>query len=154
DNRDEGHESIILAPAAHVRGRVMTVDLNGKAALVTGGSRGIGLAIARSLLEVGARVTITGRDGAHLEAVSTQLAAAHPDRGAAIAADAGNADQAASAVDATVSRFGGLDILINNAAVGHIAPVAEMRLDHWRELVDTNVSGVFYYCRAAIPRLL
>jgi 3-oxoacyl-[acyl-carrier protein] reductase len=123
--------------------------LNGKVALVTGGTSGIGLAIASALAARGADVAVTGRDPAHLDAAVQALGAhAH-----GIRADVRREAEAAAAVEATVERFGGLDILVNNAGIGKFANVAEMSPADWRDVIETNLSGVFYCCHAAVPRL-
>jgi NAD(P)-dependent dehydrogenase (short-subunit alcohol dehydrogenase family) len=121
----------------------------GKVALVTGGSRGIGFAIAEALAGEGASVAITGRNEQALHAASGRLGR----NALAVRADVGDPKAAASAVTRTVERFGGLDILVNNAGIGAFAPVAEMSDADWRQVIETNVSGVFYCCRAAIPHL-
>jgi NAD(P)-dependent dehydrogenase (short-subunit alcohol dehydrogenase family) len=130
-------------------------ELDGRAAIVTGGSRGIGYAIAAALVGGGARVAITGRNPAHLESAAKRLGEAA--RGAAdviaIAGDVGRARDAAEAIDQTVRRFGGLDILINNAGIGTFGNVADMSVEAWDTLIQTNLSGVFYCSRAAIPHL-
>jgi NAD(P)-dependent dehydrogenase (short-subunit alcohol dehydrogenase family) len=118
-------------------------------ALVTGGSRGIGRAIARALSEDGASVAITGRDRAALESARVQLG----DRALALYADVQNERDAARAVDETASKFGGLDVLVNNAGVGVFASVADMTPDQWHQVIQTNLSGVFYCTHAAIPHL-
>ncbi|MEP6914044.1 MAG: SDR family oxidoreductase [Acidobacteriota bacterium] len=128
----------------------------GRVALVTGGSRGIGHAIAAALLDEGASVVITGRDQSHLDDAVKALGggdSARADRVYASRADARNANDAAAAVQAAVDRFGGLDILINNAGVGLFANVADMDVQGWQEVIDTNLSGVFFFCHAALPRL-
>jgi 3-oxoacyl-[acyl-carrier protein] reductase len=127
--------------------------LRGKIAIVTGGSRGIGLAIARALVAEGAQVTITGLDEAHLSAAGPQIEAAGPGAVEALRADVRKYDDVTQAIDATVARFGGLDILVNNAGVGVFAEVAEMTPDQWSRVIDTNLTGVFYACHAAIPHL-
>ena len=92
-------------------------------------------------------MAITGRDAAVLDAARAKLG------GPALAlhADVQNELEAAKAVDDAAARFGGLEVLVNNAGVGLFAPVAEMTPSQWRQVVDTNLSGVFYCCRAAIP---
>jgi NAD(P)-dependent dehydrogenase (short-subunit alcohol dehydrogenase family) len=127
--------------------------LTGKAAIVTGGSRGIGLAIARALLAEGAQVTITGLDEAHLSAARRQLEGAGPGSVEALRADVRKYDDVRHAVDATVARFGGLDYLVNNAGVGVFADVADMTPEQWARVIDTNLTGVFYACHAALPHL-
>ncbi len=128
-------------------------SLSGKVAVVTGGSRGIGRAIADALLACGAAVAITGRDEAQLGHAAQDLAKNAADRVHPLRADVRDADDAAGAIDAAVERFGGLDILVNNAGVGVFAPVAEMDIAQWHDVIETNLSGVFFCCHAAIPHL-
>jgi 3-oxoacyl-[acyl-carrier protein] reductase len=122
---------------------------DGKVALVTGGSRGIGFAIADALSTAGVAVAITGRTSRDLEAARGRLAG----RAIAITADVGNPEAAARAVTQAVEGLGGLDILVNNAGVGLFSPVAETTIEGWQQVIDTNLSGVFYCCHAAIPHL-
>jgi NAD(P)-dependent dehydrogenase (short-subunit alcohol dehydrogenase family) len=131
------------------------MELRGKVAVVTGGSRGIGLAIATALAEGGVRVAITGRDQDQLQAAVRDIQRIAPERDSvhAVRADVRNARDAAGAVDTAVRKFGGLDVLINNAGVGHFADVADMSIGEWDEILETNLSGVFYCCHAAIPHL-
>src|SRR5580765_3784158 len=98
-------------------------SLRGSVAIVTGGSRGIGLAIARALVAEGVQVAITGRSEAHLAAARPAIESAGPGAVETLQADVRRADEVKRAVDATVARFGGLDILINNAGVGIFAGV-------------------------------
>ena len=118
---------------------------------MTGGSRGIGLAVAAALVRCGASVVITGRDRSHLDSAAGRLGA--PDRVHAMTADVSDPAEAASAVAAAAERFGGIDILINNAGIGIFASVADMDVRQWRDTLGTNLDGVFYCCHAAIPRL-
>jgi 3-oxoacyl-[acyl-carrier protein] reductase len=128
--------------------------LTGKVAFVTGGSRGIGLAIARSLLEAGAKVTVTATSESTLSNGSRELHAVAGDESLlAVRADVRRYEQVDQAITETVSRFGGLDILVNNAGVGIFAPVAEMSMEQWHQVIDTNLTGVFHACRAALPHL-
>ena len=123
--------------------------LAGRVALITGGSRGIGLAIAQALTACGATAVITARDEHHLEQARERIGAGT----LAIAADVRNADEAERAISETVQRFGGLDVLVNNAGVGVFANVADMSPSDWQNVLETNLTGVFYCCRSAIPHL-
>ena len=117
--------------------------LTGRVALVTGGSKGIGAAIARALAGAGASVAVSAR---HVDS-------AEQGRILAIRSDVRNPHDAARAVEETVAAFGGLDILINNAGVGLFSPVADMTIEQWHQVIETNLNGVFYCCHAAIPHL-
>jgi 3-oxoacyl-[acyl-carrier protein] reductase len=128
-------------------------SLHGKAAIVTGGSRGIGLAIARALVAEGARVTITGRSAAHLSAARRAIEPAGPGSVETLQADVKRYADMERVAAATVARFGGLDMLINNAGVGIFAEVADMTPEQWSDVIDTNLTGVFNACHAAIPHL-
>jgi NAD(P)-dependent dehydrogenase (short-subunit alcohol dehydrogenase family) len=127
--------------------------LNGKVAIVTGGSRGIGLAIAHALVAEGVNVTVTGRSEAHLSAARPRIEGAGHGAVETLQADVRRFDDMRRVVDATVARFGGLDMLINNAGVGVFAGVAAMTPEQWSEVIDTNLTGVFNACHAAIPHL-
>jgi 3-oxoacyl-[acyl-carrier protein] reductase len=130
----------------------MTSHLNSKVAVVTGGSRGIGLAITAALLEDGARVAISGLSPEHLDAAREMLAS-HADRLEAVRADVRTRADVDRLIGAAVSRFGGVDILVNNAGIGTFANVDEMSDDDWNRVLETNLTGVFYCCNAAIPRM-
>ena len=126
----------------------------GKVALVTGGSRGIGLAVARALVERGAQVAITATSDATLQAGAAVLKEVG---GAAavlsVRADARRSEEVEHAVGAVVEHFGGLDVLVNNAGIGLFRPVTEMTVEEWHRVIDTNLNGVFYACHAALPHL-
>ena len=124
---------------------------DGKIALVTGGSKGIGLAIAHALAAAGASVVITGRDQAALDRAVKSAAEGTNVRG--VRADVQNHEDAARAVAEAVTAFGGLDILINNAGVAALMNVADMSVSDWDRTIGTNLSGVFYCTRAALPEL-
>jgi 3-oxoacyl-[acyl-carrier protein] reductase len=119
--------------------------------IVTGGSKGIGLAIARAFLERGMQVTISARKDADLQEAARRLSGG--DRILAVRADVREPADAQRLVEETVRRFGGVDVLVNNAGVGRFSNVADMSLDDWRQVIDTNLSGVFYCSRAAIPAM-
>jgi 3-oxoacyl-[acyl-carrier protein] reductase len=115
-------------------------SLEGKTALVTGGSRGIGRAIALELARAGARVTLSYRSGKdEAEEVASDAG------GRAVQADVSNADDARRLVD----EAGELDILVNNAGVTRDGVIARMSDEDWNEVIGTNLGGVFHTCRAA-----
>ena len=125
-----------------------------KVAVVTGGSRGIGLAIARTLLQRGARVAITATSDARLREATEDLAKVAGGASVfSVRADVRNYAEVEQAFQAVATKFGGVDIVVNNAGVGIFRPVADLTVEEWRQMLDTNVSGVFHGCRAAVPLL-
>jgi len=122
---------------------------NGKVAVVTGGNRGIGRGIAEALAGDGATVAVASRT-----AEAAQRAAAEIGGGArGYACDVRRHEQVATLFAAVERDLGGVDVLVNNAGVGAFAPVAEMSLEDWHLVIETNVNGVFYCTREAIPRM-
>lgn len=127
------------------------MDLKGKTAIVTGGSKGIGRAIAESLVKAGVNVSISARDRIEVDRAAAELNAVGPGRAAGFVCDVRDDTQVKIYVAQTVERFGGLDILVNNAGVGLFAPVESMSVDDFRAVIETNLCGVFYCCHEAIP---
>jgi 3-oxoacyl-[acyl-carrier protein] reductase len=122
--------------------------------LVTGGTRGIGFAIARMLLAHGNRVAISGRSEAGAQKAEQQLAAGgRADQVTGIACDVRDPAAVERAVRQVVARFGQLDVLVNNAGVGVGGTIADMTHDEWNRIIGTNLTGVFHCCKAAIPHL-
>jgi NAD(P)-dependent dehydrogenase (short-subunit alcohol dehydrogenase family) len=124
-------------------------SLTGKVALVTGGSRGIGLATAKALVDSGASVAITGMDQSRVESAAAALGKS----AFGVRADVREYAEVERAVSQAVAKFGGLDVLVNNAGVGVFRPVADMTPEEWHRIIGTNVTGVFYCCHAALPHL-
>jgi NAD(P)-dependent dehydrogenase (short-subunit alcohol dehydrogenase family) len=126
-------------------------ELAGKAALITGGTTGLGRAMAERFLDEGASVVITGRDAQ----LGADTEAALASRGAVrfLRADAGEPDQVRASVDETVALLGGLDILVNNAGIGVQAGVLDTPLDAYDRVMDVNVRGAFVYAQASFPHL-
>lgn len=122
-------------------------------AIVTGGTRGIGYAIARALAADGGQVMITGLDGARLDRAVRQLEQETSARGrvAGARSDVRLRADVDALVAATVERFGGLDTLVNNAGVGVWSDVADTSDEDWHRVLDTNLTGPFLCSRAAIP---
>jgi NAD(P)-dependent dehydrogenase (short-subunit alcohol dehydrogenase family) len=130
------------------------MSLSGKTAVVTGGSRGIGRAIARALLKGGANVAITAtKDDTLAAAVADLEREASPERVLGLRVDVRVYADVESSMASIAERFGGLHILVNNAGVGAFGPVAEMTVDQWDSVIDTNLTGVFHCCRAALGHL-
>jgi NAD(P)-dependent dehydrogenase (short-subunit alcohol dehydrogenase family) len=132
-----------------------TQRLHGKVAVITGGSSGIGYAIARAFASEGCNLVITGRNEKKLLAVSKELAASatsHPIKVAAEVCDVREPYAVDALFDMVQTRFGHIDILINNAGVS-LAPTAieQTSVEMWREMIDINLSGMFLCTRAALP---
>ncbi len=127
------------------------IDIAGQVAVVTGGSRGIGLAIARALAAEGASVAICGRDESALAEALRELRASG--RAVGRACDVGSWEQAEAFYAFVDLELGGVDILVNNAGVGRFAPVDELDPAEWDEMIRTNLSGPFYFSRLAAPRM-
>ncbi len=130
----------------------MTKHLAGKQALVTGGTRGIGRAIAEKLLAAGADVAICARRQADVDrAVAEMNGRGSPGRASGQACDVARYEDVARLFAFLAEAFGGLDILVNNAGVGLFQPVDQIPPQDWRTLLDTNLSGAFYCTREAVP---
>jgi NAD(P)-dependent dehydrogenase (short-subunit alcohol dehydrogenase family) len=129
-------------------------NLLGKVALITGGSRGIGRAIASAFAQAGARVFICGRNQAVLDQALAEIRSSGGEIDGQ-AGDIGNADEAARIVDAALERFGAIDVLVNNAsALGPRVPIAEYPVEAWEEVIRVNVNGLFYVTHEVLPVML
>src|ERR1039458_7345035 len=126
-------------------------DVSGKTALVTGGSRGIGLMIARGLVQAGARVIVSSRKTSDVEAAAKELQALGDCH--AIPGDVSTPEGAAALAQATQARFEKLDILVNNAGAVWGAPLEEFPPVGWDKVAHTNVEGVFHLTVALLPAL-
>jgi NAD(P)-dependent dehydrogenase (short-subunit alcohol dehydrogenase family) len=125
--------------------------LEGKGALITGGTSGLGLAIARRYVEEGAGVVFTGRNGAAGRRIEQELG--ELGRAWFVEADATDAVSVDRSVAAAVERIGSLDVLINNAGVALMASSVDTPIDDYDHVMDTNVRGYFLYARACYPHL-
>lgn len=129
------------------------IDLTGKSALVTGGSRGIGRAVCQMLARAGAKVCVNFR----VETPSAHLVVEEIERDGgeafALGADITRRDESEMLVSETVSRFGSLDILVNNAGIWKGSPVEEMSDGEWAEMLDINLTGTFHCIREAVPAM-
>jgi len=128
--------------------------LQGKTALITGGSKGIGYGIAESLLKEGMNVAITRRTTEAAEAAAARLSQAGTRKVIGITADVRDFEAQQAAVTATLEAFGSLDVLVANAGLGHFAPVTSLTPEQWHETIDTNLTGVFYSLKAALDALI
>ena len=128
--------------------------ITGRVAVVTGGSRGIGLAIARVLLQQGVRVAIVATSDNTLQQAGRELASLFGESAVLpVRADVRQHAEIEQGLDTVVRQFGGLDILVNNAGVGVFRSVAQMSNEEWDRVLSTNLTGAFYCCRAALPHL-
>jgi NADP-dependent 3-hydroxy acid dehydrogenase YdfG len=127
--------------------------LTGKTALVTGGGSGIGLAVARQFLQEGARVAISGRDGAKLERAAAELKGG--DRLITQACDVADVKQVKALVDKVRTQWGRIDILVNNAGANlKKRTFRELSIEGWDQLVRTNLDGAFYCIHYVLPEML
>ena len=131
----------------------MTRQLENKRALVTGGSRGIGAAIVKRLAREGAHVAFTYVSKPDQAQETAKAAQAHGVKAIAIQADSADAKAVAAAVERTVSELGGLDILVNSAGIGTIAPIEDYRLEDFDRTVAVNVRAVFVATQAAVKHM-
>ncbi|HVO58446.1 MAG TPA: glucose 1-dehydrogenase [Dongiaceae bacterium] len=131
----------------------MSKKLEGKVALVTGGSRGIGAAIAKRLAADGAKVAITYTKGADAAASVVKAIEGAGGKALAVQADAADAKAVTAAVEKTAATFGGLDILVNNAGTAFPKKFEESSLEEIDRVLDINVRGTFYATHAALKRM-
>ncbi|HEY5367876.1 MAG TPA: SDR family oxidoreductase [Hanamia sp.] len=127
-------------------------DLQNKVAYITGGSKGIGLGIAKTLLDNGMRVAITGRNLDATQKVATSLSG-DDSRILAIQSNVGSMSNETNAIKATVDHFGQIDVLVANAGVGYFAPIDTMTEQQWKETIDTNLTGVFHTVKAGMDAI-
>ncbi len=125
------------------------MDLRGKVAVVTGGTKGIGRAIAEALLNAGAQVVVGARTEGDVRGVEADWG----ERVRGLVCDVRDPEQCARLVGTAVDWFEGLDILVNNAGVGVFRSVEELTVEQWDQVLETNLSGIFYCSRLAIPHL-
>jgi len=124
-----------------------------KTVIITGGTKGIGLGIAESLLAEGYNVAITSRSQEKADEIQRQLGNKYGDKIIGVGCDVRNYKSQQACVDKVVTKFGGVDVMIANAGVGHFAPIEEMSVEDWNSTIDTNLTGVFYSTKAAIAEL-
>lgn len=129
------------------------MNLNGKTALVTGGSKGIGYGVAEALIREGMNVTITARTEQDVEAAAQALNEQGPGRALGLTCNVREYSEQEAVVAKTVEAFGSLDVLIANAGVGAFAPISELSLESWHDVIDTNLTGVFYSVKASLEAL-
>lgn len=124
-----------------------------KTALITGGTKGIGLGIAKSFLENDVRVAITGRNQSDADKVASQIAEEYGVEAIGIACDVRDYASQESCVNQILEKWGRIDYVIANAGVGHFASVEDISIEDWNQVIDTNLTGVFYTTKASVEAL-
>lgn len=125
-----------------------------RTALITGGTKGIGLGVAEMLIKEGYKVAITGRNAETVEVAAAQLNQLQDGAVLGIVADVRNFDSQQAAVNQVLEKWGRLDVLVANAGVGHFAPIETLTLEQWQETIDINLTGVFYSTKASLAALM
>ena len=129
------------------------MELQGKTALITGGSKGIGRAIAEQMLQAGMNVGITGRSINSLNLVTDELTAKYGDKVVSFEADVIDYTAQQNAVSELVAKFGCLNVVIANAGIGHFAPIDEMTHEQWNDIININLTGVFNTVKASVESI-
>lgn len=131
----------------------MSIDLKGQTAVVTGASKGIGYAVAEALAGAGANVVICARNEEEVRGAAERLNAGGGGRVRAVRCDMRSYDDVRALIEVAVQEFGGVDVLVNNAGVGTFTPIDELSVERWSQIIETNLSGVFYACHEAVPHM-
>jgi len=133
-----------------IGGMKSTFDLEGKRVLVTGGTRGIGLGIARAFAEQGARVAVAARDLAAARRTAEELSVTEGVQCFGVSMDVAQAASVDAGFRALADEFGGLDVLVNNAGTANSFAFSDLDEDAWDRVMDTNLKGVYRCCRAGL----
>lgn len=129
------------------------MDHTGKSAYVTGGSKGIGYAIAAAMVDAGMHVTVSARTAEDVREAAARLGERSVGQAHGVVCDVRDFDSQREAVAEHVERFGGLDVAVANAGVGGFGPVDELTPEQWSATIDTNLTGVFYTVKASVAEL-
>ncbi|HSR70000.1 MAG TPA: SDR family oxidoreductase [Acidobacteriota bacterium] len=129
------------------------MDLKDKRAIVTGATKGIGRAIAESLIREGAKVVVTSRTASDVESTVKHLNRISAASAAGRVCDVRDAEQVKALIEFAVDEFSGLEIVVNNAGLGIFKPVEELSVEEWRQTLQTNLDSLFYGCHYALPHL-
>lgn len=124
-----------------------------KVALITGGTKGIGLGIAQSLIADGIRVAITGRDASSAEAIAAQLNTENAGMAMAVACDVRSLASQEACAARVLAEWGSIDYVIANAGVGHFSPIDELTPEQWQETIDVNLTGVYNTIKSTVEAL-
>jgi len=128
--------------------------LEGRVALVTGGSKGLGEAMATALSAAGADVAITSRNLEECQTIAARISAHTEGRVLSLQADASRRDQVEDSLAKAFDVFGHIDILVNNAGINIRSPLVELSDEDWEAVIATNLTGPMYYCRALGPHMI
>ena len=128
-------------------------SLTNKVAYITGGSKGIGYGIAKTLLDAGMKVAITSRKSDAAKKAAESLSKDHHSRVLALESDVSSLDSEIGSVKRVIDHFGQLDVVVANAGVGHLLPIDQLTEKLWKETIDTNLTGVFNTVKASIDPL-
>jgi NAD(P)-dependent dehydrogenase (short-subunit alcohol dehydrogenase family) len=145
-----------LATAIAVRAKRMrrTYDFSGKSVVITGGSRGLGLVLARQLAAEGARITLIARDEHELRRAAGDIHERHPSADVlTVPADVGEREDVERAIAQTIGRYGSLDVLINNAGIIQVGPLDHMKLSDYEDAMKTHFWGPLFLVLAALPHM-
>ncbi|MEZ5939970.1 MAG: SDR family NAD(P)-dependent oxidoreductase [Planctomycetaceae bacterium] len=132
---------------------IQLFDMTGRVALITGGSKGLGAAMAAALASAGADVVLVSRNGDQAKATAKEIAETYGHEALGLGADVTNAEDVARVVDNVVSTFGKVDVLINNAGINIRGPIDELTYEEFQKVQDTNVNGIWLCCKAVVPHM-
>ncbi|GGW24841.1 SDR family oxidoreductase [Arenibacter certesii] len=127
------------------------MELKGKVAYITGGSKGIGYGVAQRLLEAGMKVAVSGRNLDSVTKAARKLGT--EENVLALESDVTKLEDENNAISQIVAKWGSVDVVLANAGVGHFAPVDQLSDDHWHQMMDTNLTGVFHTLKASVESL-
>ncbi|MDG3582766.1 SDR family oxidoreductase [Galbibacter pacificus] len=128
------------------------MDLKGKVAYITGGTKGIGYGIAEVLLKHGMKVAISGRKIEDAEKSASSLSS-NPDEVLGISSDVTKLSDEKNAIEVILDKWGHVDVILANAGVGHFAPIDELEDDKWQQMINTNLNGVYHTLKASVEAL-
>jgi NAD(P)-dependent dehydrogenase (short-subunit alcohol dehydrogenase family) len=128
-------------------------SLDGKVALITGGSKGIGFGVAEALLNLDMRVAITSRSEDSAVSAAKKLTQIGRGKVLGLVADVRNYNSMLDAADVIMQKWGQIDVLVANAGIGHFGSIEDLSIEEWQQTIDTNLSGVFYSIKASLPAL-
>lgn len=128
-------------------------DLSGKTAIITGGSKGLGLAMAEGLASAGANIVLVNRNSEEGKTAASFLTQSYPVKAMSYAADITQEEQVNAMVQEVMGTFGRIDILINSAGINIRGPINELSLDQFNEVMQVNVTGTWLCCKAVVPHM-